>query len=160
MAGYLTIAIMFRVTKLKSKIKGNLHVKIKEAHGLQCKTKDGIFAKVRLLPPSTFSSSKKTKTIKKTASPSWNQTFVLDKYFLDEISSDRVLEVTLWDNNNGSNRLFVGGVRLGPSPKQDSRRWFAWMDSSDKEIEHWESVFAKHGTWVEIKHSLRASMNY
>ncbi len=111
-----------------------------------------------MLPQRAFSHAKKTKVIKNKANPSWDEEYTFNKHFLDEIATDKVLEVTLWDYNNGSQKIFVGGLRLGPDPKSSSRK-FMWMDSIKSESDHWQAVFAKPDEWIEVRHNLRATMN-
>ena len=142
----------------KRRTKGNLCVKVKEALQLQCKTTDGIFAKCHMLPQRIFSNKKKTKVIKNTANPVWDQLYTFDKHFLDELVAERVLEITLWDNNDGSRLIYVGGLHLGPAPGASARR-NVWMDSTGEEVKHWEAIFANPGEWVEVKHTLRPTMN-
>ena len=153
--GQLIVSVMFQVISRKRRTTGNLHVKVKEARHLQCKTTDGIFAKCRMLPQGIFSSRKKTKIIKNTANPVWDQLYTFDRQFLDELKEERVLEITLWDNNDGSRLIYVGGLHLGPAPGASARR----NASTGEEVKHWETIYANPGEWVEVKHTLRPTMN-
>lgn len=157
-SGDLIVSAMFEVAGKDGRTTGTLHVMIKEAHQLQCKTTGGIFAKYNMLPQEMFSSKNKTQIIKNTADPVWEYSFTYDKQFLDELVAEQVLEITLWDNNDESILVFVGGIRLGPDPAANSTRYL-WMDSSGEEIKHWEAIFASPGKWVEMKHSLRPTMS-
>ncbi len=106
-----------------------------------------------------FSSIKRTKAIKNSKNPIWDETFNLGKHTLEDISTENVFEVALWDINDISNPLFAGGVRIGPDPKKMSKT-VTWMDSTVTEAGHWEDIFATPGKWVVYKHALRATLNY
>ena len=156
--GRLVVSLKFEVSSKKYKTKGMFHVKIKQAQQLRCDTTNGIFARCCMLPQRAFSSTKSTKMIKDSENPVWDESYSFGKHVLDEIAADRALQVTLWFMNSQAKPIFVGGLRLGPKFKTAAKK-FSWMDSIDKEVEHWESVFENPGEWVDVEHALRAAMN-
>lgn len=143
----------------KGKVKGNLHVLLKQARNsvgtkLQAEL-DDVTIKCSLLPstvtqrkPGTFNDS----------TPVCKEEFMFDDLKLNEMASDRVLEATLWDSRN----KLIGGVRLGPAPnpKRRGSKQKEWKDSIGAEVYHWESMVACPGEWREAWHTLRTSMDY
>jgi hypothetical protein len=141
--------------------RGTLHVAVKDAKSLPNMDKsdetDG-FVKLYLLPEKNPKGKRKTTVIKNSLNPVWEEKFSYDRVTADELSSTRVLEVTVWDYDRGSSNEFVGGLRLGPAPHRVKHRK-GWVDSNQEEANHWEAVLASPGQWVEHWHSLRASMD-
>ena len=78
---------------------------------------------------------------------------------LEELSTERALEVTIWHIHQRSSNEFIGGLRLGGLVTA-ARRGVTkeWMDSSSKESTHWQDALANPGKWVEMWHVLRLSM--
>lgn len=83
-----------------------------------------------LLPNRTKS---KTMVVNNSHDPIWEEEFVFSSVSLENLTKERVLEVTIWDYNHGSSNDFLGGVRLGPLPSQSSRKK-DWMDCSGEEV--------------------------
>ena len=49
---------------------------------------------------------------------------------IEELTKERVLELTMWDYNKRYGSDFLGGLRLGPfAPKQND-----WMDCIGEEV--------------------------
>lgn len=111
----------------------------------------------RLLPDTSASAKRKTAVVKSSSSPSWKESFLFDKTTLEEIVAERVLEVTVWDFNQGNSKQFIGGLRIGPTPSGTSQNK-EWMDSSQEEAAHWKAMLAHPGEWVQQWHTLRRSM--
>ena len=162
--GKLKIAIKFSPLnkpsvpiKKDKQVVGSLHVAIKEALDLPKMDPFGLTdatVKLYLLPNRTSSSKKKTRIIKDSLSPVWNEEFEYKFVNLKELQTDRVLEATVWDFDRRGSNDFIGGVRLGLPRKHKE-----WMDSVGEEVSHWEEVLSRPGEWVEHWHDLRASMN-
>lgn len=146
----------------KGKTKGTLHISINQAKDLQnfnSNTKADSFAKCYLLPDKSSSGKRKTAVFKNNSNPAWKETFSYEKLKLEELASEKVLEVTVWDLNKGSSNEFIGGIRLGPAPRPGGKHK-EWMDSIGEEVQHWESVVAHPGEWSEAWHTLRTTMDY
>jgi hypothetical protein len=131
-------------------------VSIKEAEDLPKMDPFGLTdatVKMYLLPNRSSSSKKKTRIIKDSLSPVWNEDFEYKFLNLKQLKTERVLEITVWDFDRRGSNDFIGGLRLGlPSKRKD------WMDSVGDEVGHWEEVLAHPGEWVEHWHNLRSSM--
>ena len=114
--------------------------------------------KCYLLPDKSSAGKRKVGVIKNRSDPVWEEMVAYDKVVLEEVATERVLEVTVWDwDKKGSS--FIGGLRIGPSPDGTSRNR-EWMDSIGEEVSHWEMVLAHPGEWVERWHTLRTTMDY
>ena len=100
----------------------------------------------------------KTKVIKDTTNPVWNEKFVFEKLKLDDLRSNRVVELTVWDLVKNTKQYdFIGGLRLGPRPHHD--KLLPYMDSSDNELTQWMSVIDTSSQSVEQLHTLRHNMD-
>ena len=160
--GKLRLGLMFKpLEDKKGKIKGALHIHMEKAMSLPNMDEIGLsdgFVKLYLLPDKRFRKRKKTAVINDSLNPVWNEEFVYENVTLDELSNERVLEVTVWDHDLLSSNDFIGSLRLGPSP-HGAGKYEEWMDSSSEESRHWEEMLTHKGKWVECWHSLRASMD-
>ena len=99
----------------------------------------------------------KTKACKDTTDPVWNEKFVFEKLKLEDLRSNRVVELTVWDLSKNKQYDFIGGLRLGPRPHHDNP--LPYMDSSDTELRHWMSVMDSPGQSIEQLHTLRHNMD-
>lgn len=100
----------------------------------------------------------KTKVMRDTTNPVWNERFVFEKVKLEDLRSNRVLELTVWDLlKNTKHYDFIGGLRIGPRPHHDKQ--LPYMDSYDAELSHWMSVVDTPGNSVELLHTLRHNMD-
>ena len=142
-----------------SKTKGSLVIDVKQARELPAMDGNSTDAavKLHLLPNRKSSGKRKTEVIKKTLNPVWEETFTYDDVTLEELSRERVLEVSIW-NYDKSGNTFVGGLRLGPAPTSVAKHK-DWMDSTRDEVIHWEDMLAHPGEWVEHWHTLRTTLN-
>ncbi len=158
------IALMFVATETKKgKTKGTLNVVIKQAKDLPKMAATGLtdgFVKCYLLPDRSSGGKRKTGVIKNNLNPVWEEKLVYEKVVLEELSTERVLEVTVWDFNKGSSNDFIGGLRLGPNPRRvGAGKHKEWMDSIGDELTHWEEMLEHPGEWVEHWHTLRTTMD-
>ena len=160
--GKLTMSLKFEeLGSKKGEIYGKLHIHIRNAKGLPNMDTHGYtdgFVKIFLLPTKTSKAQRKTEVVKDDLNPTWNEVFVYDKVTVEQLSSEHVLEVTVWDHDMLSSNDFVGGLRIGPAPKPSQTK--EWMDSTIQEATHWEEMLSCPGEWVERCHTLRSSMNY
>lgn len=160
--GELKLGLMFAPTETKGgKTKGTLHISVKGAKSLPKMDESGLtdgFVKLYLLPDKSSKGKRKTAVIKKNLNPDWNETFTYEKVVQEELSMERVLEVTVWDYDRGASNDFMGGLRIGPAPYKVKKRK-DWMDSNKEEASQWEEMLARPKEWVECWHSLRSSMD-
>ena len=162
--GELRMAMMFeQLSSKKGKVKGTLHITINQAKEL-CNSSSGSkvdsFVKCYLLPDKGSSGKRKTRVVKASSEPIWEESFSYEKLSLEELASERVLEVTMWDLNKGSSNEFIGGLRIGPAPRVGGGQHKEWMDSIGEEVIQWESVMASPGQWTDTWHTLRTTMDY
>ena len=68
---------------------------------------------------------KETDIITRPKCPVYDQGFVFERVTLETLSTDHVLEVTVWDAKFAAQPM--GVLRLGPRPNQNSNK--PWMDS-------------------------------
>lgn len=137
----------------------SLKVLVKKAKNLKCtkgKTTIDPYIKCYLLPDRSSSSKRKTRVVQGATNPTWDEELVYYNVNPDELSKQRVLEVTVWDAKGRSHEQ-IGGFRLGPSP-HTLAKCPEWMDSIGKEISHWENMIDHPNEWITLWHSLRESM--
>nr|CAB3265585.1 ZF(Rab)-2 zinc finger protein [Phallusia mammillata] len=88
------------------------------------------YVKMYLLPDRSDSSKRRTKTAKKTLTPTWNQSFVYGPIRRGDLGS-MALELTIWDLDRSveSNNHFLGEVLidLGLARLDDMPHWFHLM---------------------------------
>ena len=156
--GELKLALKY-VPSGGSKPTGTLVVDIKQAKELPAmngETADSA-VKLHLLPNRKSSGKRKTGVIKNNLNPVWEEKFTYEDVSLEELSCERVLEISIW-NYEKSGNTFIGGLRLGPAPGSAAKHK-DWMDSIGDEVTHWEDMLARPGEWVERWHTLRTSLN-
>ena len=142
---------------------GTLHITIHQAEDLPIMDEHGLTdatVKMYLLPNQSSSGKRKTQIIKHSLNPVWNEQFTYENICLEDLTSGRVLEVTVWDYDRRGSNDFIGGLRIGPSPGSvaAAAKPKDWMDSIGDEVTHWEDMLARPGEWVEQWHVLRPSM--
>ena len=140
--------------------KGTLHIQIKKAEELPVMDANSLTdatVKFYLLPNQNSSGKRKTKVVKNSLNPTWDEHFTYNTS-LEELMAKRVLEVTVWDYDRRGSNDFIGGLRLGPAPGHTPKHK-EWMDSIGDEVSHWEAALAHPGEWVEQWHTLRPSMD-
>ena len=145
----------------KHLVMGTLHVAIKQAKELPAMDANGLTdATVRcfLLPNISTTGKRKTKVVKNDLNPIWEEEFTYKNVTFEQLSKERVLEVTVWDYDRRGSNDFIGGLHLGPTPSSAAENK-EWMDSIHGEISHWEAMLACPGKWVQRWHTLRPSMD-
>lgn len=160
--GTLTVALMFeRISIKKGKTYGKLLVHVIKAQQLPDRS-DGVcidgYAKMYLLPDKKGKTKQKTKVIKNSSNPNWNEKLEYDKVTLEQLTSTNVLEVTVWDHHVLSNNYCVGGIRLGPTPEPGVTE--DWVDSNMLEANQWKEMLSNPGQWFEYCHPMRPTMEY
>lgn len=158
----MTIALKFeRISIKKGETYGKLFIHIIKAQQLPCRSDGGCidgYAKIYLLPDKKGKTKQKSKVIKNSSDPNWNEKLVYDKVTLEQLSSAKVLEVTVWDHHVLASNYSVGGIRLGPTPNPGVTE--DWVDSNTLEAKQWKEVLSNPGQWVEYCHALRPTMEY
>ena len=166
--GKLQVGLMYspkvKVTSLSkktTKIVGTLHIAIHQAQDLPIMDENDLTdatAKIYLLPHQSSSGKHKTKVINHSLNPVWNEQFAYENVYMNDLTSGRVLEVTVWDYDRRGSNDFIGGLHIGPHPDSVPHRFEDWMDSTGDEATHWEAMLQHPGEWVEQWHTLRPSM--
>ena len=146
-----------------SRIIGTLHVAIHQAKDLPAMDEHGLTdatVKLYLLPNQSSSGKRKTKVINQNLNPAWDEQITYENVYMNDLSSRRVLEVTIWDYDRRGSNDFIGGLRIGPRPDSVAHtdRVKDWMDSTGEEVNHWEAMLERPGEWVEQWHDLRPKM--
>ena len=157
--GQIQLALKFAPKGTENNVtRGTLSVQIQRACNLSTGEETGNpdpYVKCSLLPYAA--EQRKTAVVKNSSSPSWKESFLFERVTLEELVQGRVLEVTVWDFNQGISNDFIGGLRIGPAPSGTSQDR-EWMDSIREEAAHWEAMLAHPGEWTERWHTLRKTM--
>lgn len=143
-----------------SKTTGRLLIRIRNAQDLPPVDSTGDtnpFVRCYLLPSENIKRKRKTSVIPKSLDPVWEEEHSYNMIKMNELQSQHVLEVSVWDNDRRGSNSFIGGLRLGPALSDDSEGP-GWMDSREEEVSHWEEMLANTDVWVERTHELRPSM--
>ena len=138
---------------------GTLVIDLKQAKDLPAVGSEGTSSVVKLylLPNRKSSGKRKTGVVKNSVNPVWEEKFTFEDVNVNELSCERVLEISVWSYDNSSH-TFIGGLRLGPAPGSAAKHK-DWMDSIGDEVTHWEDMLANPGEWVEQWHTLRTTLN-
>ncbi|KAM7539216.1 hypothetical protein Aperf_G00000052095 [Anoplocephala perfoliata] len=141
---------------------GELHIYVKNATDLNVPlgasanndNKDSInpFVKTYLLPEKAKVSKRKTKVIKKSNNPTWEETLVYQGIAKTQLPSIGV-EVVVWDANTLGHHEYLGGCNLNAG----SRSGYG-MDATGTERALWVEMMSKPNTLVEGSVQLRSLM--
>ncbi|XP_061453644.1 synaptotagmin-like protein 1 [Rhineura floridana] len=138
---------------------GELHIWVKDAQNIiphRGSTADS-FVQCYILPDDSKLSRQKTRTVKKSLSPTFNHTMVYDGFQAKDLA-EACAEFTIWDHETFSKQR-LGGVRLSLGTGNSYGMPVSWMDSTEEERHAWEMVFKQPGQWVEARLPLRTNLS-
>ncbi|XP_035690776.1 rabphilin-3A-like isoform X2 [Branchiostoma floridae] len=94
------------------------------------------YVKVYLKPDYKKATKHKTRMLKKTLNPEFNEEFVYDVK-LNELAK-KTLEISVWDYDYGKPNDFIGAVQLGIQSKGERlKHWFDCLKYPDRRHERW-----------------------
>ncbi|KAG8005173.1 Synaptotagmin-like protein 1 [Nibea albiflora] len=137
---------------------GELHIWLREAKGL-LSTKGGSidsFVRSYILPDASRQSGQKTRTMKRSISPTYNHTMVYDGFHTSDLR-EACAELTVW-HREGLKSHKLGGIRLSSGTGQSYGEAVTWMDSTEEEVAVWTSMIENPNHWIDTALPIRTNL--
>lgn len=159
--GIVTLSIKFVPEGCEGRglpLTGELHIWLREAQGL-LSNKGGplnSFIRCYILPDASRQSGQKTRIVKNTISPTFNHTMVYDGFQTSDLR-EACAELTVWQRE-GLKTHILGGIRLSCGTGQSYGDPVSWMDSTEDEINLWNSVIVNPDHWIDATLPIRTDL--
>uniref|UniRef100_A0A8C6T598 Synaptotagmin-like protein 1 n=1 Tax=Neogobius melanostomus TaxID=47308 RepID=A0A8C6T598_9GOBI len=137
---------------------GELHIWLREAQGL-LSNKGGplnSFVRCYILPDASRQSGQKTRIVKHTISPTFNHTMVYDGFQASDLK-EACAELTVWQRE-GLKTHILGGIRLSCGTGQSYGDPVPWTDSTEDEINLWNSLIDNPNHWIDATLPIRTNL--
>lgn len=137
---------------------GELHIWLREAQGL-LSNKGGplnSFIRCYILPDASRQSGQKTRIVKNTISPTFNHTMVYDGFQTSDLR-EACAELSVWQRE-GLKTHILGGIRLSCGTGQSYGEPVSWMDSTEDEINLWNSLINNPNQWIDASLPIRTDL--